>query len=175
MNPAALDAILIRLCNNRDEAALQELSHRYGQTAFGFLCGIYGHEAEKKRMLLIDAFIQTLQICASGKSSQGFLIILMKTLYEKIGRDNPKDQTMPSSENKNLRSRWALEVLGRIPWRNRFLLLLRYQMDFLFEEMSFVFSDTAINIRKDFEKSVKMFEIALAENMKARYDQLPRH
>lgn len=175
MNPESQDSDLLARAKTQDPAALRECCLHYGQPLYGFLCGVLGQTAEKKYSLLTDAVTEALQRFDPEKASPPFLLAGLKSLIDRIRRENPESLSITPLATTDLRLRWLLESLAHLPWRGRALLLMRYQLDLLFDEMSFVFSVSPEKIRSEFEQSSSQLDQALADAMKGRYDRLPRH
>ncbi len=168
------DELLIPRCRAADPEALTQLGRVYGYAVHGFLCAILGEGVGKKERFLREAFAEALRLYAPGKSAPSFLTLVTQALME-ILRGDPslaKEIKTPPFMVKDLRLQWMFEAFYQLPWQERAVLLLRLQMDFLVEEMAFIFSEPEAAVKTRLKKAREHFRQQMEERIKGQYREL---
>lgn len=168
------EEFLIPRCRIGDAAALAQLGDLYGYQIHGFLCAILGEGEGKKERALRESFSEGLRLYSSGKSPLSFLVLVMQALMEILRSDPSLEkqvQTQPFTV-KDLRLQWMFEAFYRLPWKERVVILLRQQMDFSYEEMGFILSESEAVVKTQLKTAREHFRQQVDERLKGQYVEL---
>ena len=170
LEPVEEEILLLR-CAGGDKTALSELEQKYGQPLYDFLCKISGGSSSRSQSLLLQAFAEGFRLYRPGKAKHSFLALVLRALVKKAAHESaPENQ--PPSKNLDLKAHWILAALRRLSYRQRVLILLRTQMDFLYEEIAFVLSASTPAVKSQLKDARLLFREKIDEVMKANFDEL---
>ena len=168
------DETLIPRCRAADPVALTQLGRVYGFPVHGFLSAILGDDTAKKERYLCEALAEAFRLYQSEKLTQSFLTLVMQALIEILRADPSlakQTQTQPFII-KELRIQWMFEAFYHLPWQERAVILLRLQLDFLYEEMAFVFSESEMAVKNRLKDAREHFRLQMDERIKGQYVEL---
>ena len=143
MEIAAEEELLLSRAVRLDPAALQNLADQHASSFYGFLLHVFLGDADLARETLVRAWAETLKSFAPFEEKVPFPVALAFHALADIKEPASKKSRpgFPGPEaTREPRLRLIFEALPRLPLEKRILLLLRDQLDFSLEELSFVLS-----------------------------------
>lgn len=167
----SLKEIFVR-ARQAEDGAVKEISERYGRPVYGFLSGLYGEEAPQKKKIMADAFADALGEYDPQTPGFGFPVFVMQHLIKALSAE-VRTKKQPPPAGRDPRFVWLLEALGGLSRTQKILFLLRYQMDFLYEEIAWILGEPARNISHQLQKICGLFRRGLAEAVRKQYAHLP--
>jgi DNA-directed RNA polymerase specialized sigma24 family protein len=174
MNENPHDEQLLLHCQAGDRQAFAEIASRYGRPLYGFLSAYLGGDELKKQQLLRAAFTEGFRNYQPGESGQSLLVLTLRALLAALAREKtlpaPRETAAPT-----LHIQWLLEAFAGLSAEEKNLILLRLQLDLLYEEMSFLLSSPESALKSKLKDARLHFRTLVAESMKGRYRELQQY
>lgn len=169
-----LPAETLSLAARGDMQALQEISRTYGPQVYGFLQTVEGGHAADARKKIADAFASALRQYRNEKSRFGFRAEVARFLMMEVGM-HPEQAGTEISEAGDPRSGIVFQALKKMPGRSRAVLLLRYKLDFLHDEIAWILRESPKKISREVKDAAVLFQKNLSETLRANYGRLPEN
>ena len=174
MNENPHDEQLFLHCRAGDRQAFAEVTTRYGKPVYGFLSAFLGGNASRKKELMHLAFAEGFTAYQPQESSQSLLVLVMQALFKMLVRENPAPP-VEEAPGAALHIQWILKTLMQLSVEEKGLILLRLQMDFLYEEIAFVFSLSEPTVKQKLKNARLRFRELVAVSMKGQYRELRKN
>lgn len=171
MRESVEDKVLLLRCLEGQKEALREFDQQYGQRIYDFLCKILGCHSSRNQNLLLLSFADAFKRYHSESQEGSFLLFVLRALVRRAARQKVGD-FVELHEKDDLRAESILRALRSLPFRERVLILLRTQMDLLYEEIAFVLSASAAAVKVELKEARFSLRKKITESMKDYYREL---
>lgn len=163
--------LFLRGCEG-DPKAFQEIAARYGKPVYGFLSAFSEVNDARKQQIMIDSLTVGFRTYKPGVSAQPLLVLVLRNIWKTLTQESkqPAHDMAPSSAELHIQ--WVLQVFGELSREEKALILMRSQMDFLYEEMAAVLAISEKTIKTKLKAAQLRLRELMAEAMKRKYREL---
>jgi DNA-directed RNA polymerase specialized sigma24 family protein len=170
MNENPHDEPLLLRCRAGDRQAFSEIAAYYAQPVYGFLTASLGPSYPRKQVLMREAFAEAFHTYRSGETPS-LMMLVLQALLKEMAKEKPLKDTAESFPG-TLHTQWLLEAMAQLSSEEKALILLRLQMDRLYEEMAQLMSLPEASVRTKLKEALLHFRECMAQAMKGRYREL---
>lgn len=165
----AEETFLILRCKDGSREAMNELAAVYGPAIYGFAAGLTGDKAGACQDKMAAAFTEAVKAFDPQNPGPAFTAWIVRSLMKKI----PENRDYRPLPQPDPRLACMLEALGRLGWMDRAFFLMRYQLDFLYNEIAWITGTFSAYVGARLEEIRPRFRSALSETVGKKYAQLP--
>ena len=164
---SAKDEFIFMRLEKGEKAALEDLLALYARSFYAFLCGLSGQDSPAVKKVLIESLVEILS--RRAESEKPFRLRMLRTM---ISQQGSRLSGLKLSPEFSIRKP-ILEVLLKLDWEERLLILLRDQQELLYDEMRQVLEWPEERIKKRLCDARLHFRSQIEEIFRAKRKRSP--